>query len=327
MPGEVCYPDRRFLLRILPGLRIVGAIRMAFDLRKLMIAALGLVLLHLGWSLLDRLFPASAVVTPDISSVMGPTVLDSGRRLVGVCRSAPGSRAALGAVPGPALAAHGSLRSSKRLGGHDPCDPGNDMAAPGLGNLRRRDLPDRGRSSCSDAANRDRPGAWLFAAQGVCADPVSIHSRWAVWHFAARSSRDLALLYRLPFVGGAFAGILLAIPLIVGLIMTCLAAALAAGWPLVHAAVAAGAEDALDALSRFVRLPEPAHRLVPGFRLLRVAGRPDRNHPDGSSGRRRPPVDGMGPRFDCSGDSNRRRSSTEQGGLIRPFPGPRIRSG
>jgi hypothetical protein len=34
------------------------------------------------------------------------------------------------------------------------------------------------------------------------------------------------------------------------LIMTLLAAALGAGWPLVHAAIASGAEDALDALSR-----------------------------------------------------------------------------
>jgi hypothetical protein len=40
------------------------------------------------------------------------------------------------------------------------------------------------------------------------------------------------------------------IPLSLALIMTLMAAALAAGWPLMHAAIAAGAEDALDALSR-----------------------------------------------------------------------------
>ena len=45
-------------------------------------------------------------------------------------------------------------------------------------------------------------------------------------------------------------GVLFAIPLGLGLIMTLLAGALAAGWPLLQAAVAAGAEDALDALSR-----------------------------------------------------------------------------
>ena len=42
MAGEFGDLDRRFLLRILPGLRLVGAIRMAFDLRKLTIAAPGI---------------------------------------------------------------------------------------------------------------------------------------------------------------------------------------------------------------------------------------------------------------------------------------------
>ena len=35
-----------------------------------------------------------------------------------------------------------------------------------------------------------------------------------------------------------------------GLVMTLLVAGLVAGWPLLHAAMAGGAEDALDALSR-----------------------------------------------------------------------------
>ena len=57
------------------------------------------------------------------------------------------------------------------------------------------------------------------------------------------------LVYRL--VGGpAIAGVLLFIPLLAGLVMTLLVAALVAGWPLFHAALATGADDALDALSR-----------------------------------------------------------------------------
>ena len=58
------------------------------------------------------------------------------------------------------------------------------------------------------------------------------------------------LLYRLPVVGFPLAGILLFIPLAVGLVMTLLAAGLVAGWPLMLAAVASGAENALDAWSR-----------------------------------------------------------------------------
>lgn len=45
-------------------------------------------------------------------------------------------------------------------------------------------------------------------------------------------------------------GVLFAIPLGLGVIMTLLGVALAASWPLLQAAVAAGAEDSLDALSR-----------------------------------------------------------------------------
>ena len=57
------------------------------------------------------------------------------------------------------------------------------------------------------------------------------------------------LIYRLP-AGDAIAGALLFIPLAAGLVMTLLVAALVAGWPFFHAALAAGADDALDALSR-----------------------------------------------------------------------------
>src|SRR5262249_12410881 len=76
MTGEICYPDRRFLRRVFPGLRLVGAIRMAFDIRKLMIAALGLALLRLGWAVLDRLFPGSAAITPDTPLAVGPATVD-----------------------------------------------------------------------------------------------------------------------------------------------------------------------------------------------------------------------------------------------------------
>jgi hypothetical protein len=58
------------------------------------------------------------------------------------------------------------------------------------------------------------------------------------------------LLYRLPGLGPALAGAGLFIPMAAGLVMALLVAGLVAGWPLLHAAMAAGADDALDALSR-----------------------------------------------------------------------------
>ena len=59
------------------------------------------------------------------------------------------------------------------------------------------------------------------------------------------------LLYRLPAgIGSVVGGMLLFIPLLLGLVMALLLFGLAAGWPLSHASVAAEAEDLLDALSR-----------------------------------------------------------------------------
>jgi hypothetical protein len=57
-------------------------------------------------------------------------------------------------------------------------------------------------------------------------------------------------LYRLPSVGPAIAGLLLIVPLLLGLVMTLLVLGLIGAWPLMQAAIAAGAEDALDAMSR-----------------------------------------------------------------------------
>ena len=70
--------DRRSLTRLFPGLRLVGAIRQAFDLRKLVIAALGLALLQLGWAMLDGLFPVRRPSRPTLRGAVGPASLESG---------------------------------------------------------------------------------------------------------------------------------------------------------------------------------------------------------------------------------------------------------
>lgn len=59
------------------------------------------------------------------------------------------------------------------------------------------------------------------------------------------------LLYRLPgSIGSSLAGFFLVFPLLAGLVMTLILVGLATGWPLMHASVAAEAEDGFDALSR-----------------------------------------------------------------------------
>ena len=61
----------------------------------------------------------------------------------------------------------------------------------------------------------------------------------------------VGLLYWLPAgIGTVLGGVFLFIPLVLGLVMAILLVGLLAGWPLMHASVAAEADDTLDALSR-----------------------------------------------------------------------------
>ena len=49
-----------------PGwLRLLRAAGAAFDISKVVLAALGLILLQTGWGALDRLFPESSAVAPE----------------------------------------------------------------------------------------------------------------------------------------------------------------------------------------------------------------------------------------------------------------------
>ncbi len=112
--------------------------------------------------------------------------------------------------------------------------------------------------------------------------------------FCAIIVAAFGLLYRLPVVGFTIAGVLLFIPLTLGVLMTLLVAGLVAGWPLMVAAVAAGAEDALDAWSRtFGYLNQRIGSFVApaGTRLV---GGNRRAHPGGSLRRGRDTPHSMG---------------------------------
>jgi hypothetical protein len=253
------------------GLRLIGAIRMAFDPRKVMIAALGLILLEAGWSLLNIALPATATVTP------GPL-------------EPPGTSVS----PGEGWTRMGDQAMLLTLRLFEPIrlltnllqallDPASDgvMMLHGLLGL-----------------------VWLFVVWGICGGAIS---RLAVvqeaqmrqpgivegiW-FALRSAGALilaplcplfalafcamvgvvfGLLYRLPS-GAVVAGAALIIPLTAGLIMTLLIAGLVAGWPLLHASMAAGADNTMDALSRtFSYLNQRLGLFLVGVAIALMAG-------------------------------------------------------
>jgi hypothetical protein len=226
---------------------MMASIRMAFDARKLIIAAAGLVLLQLGWSLLDLIFRGSIEVTPDV-------------------------------LPGDAV-----LRATDGLGWsmvegiplpHRLFEPARILIAPLSALLNPR-------SDWLAMLHALLGLVWLMGVWGFCGGAIAriacvqeAHARQPgigeAVRFAWRTGPSLilapiyplvglafcsltgivfGLLYRVP-AGPAVAGVLLFIPLAVGLVMTLLVAALVAGWPLFHAALASGADDALDALSR-----------------------------------------------------------------------------
>jgi hypothetical protein len=236
------HPPRRW-----PGLRLTAAVRMAFDTRKLIIAAAGLLLLQLGWSLLDLAFLTSAEVTPD--------VIPRGRFV----------------RPGDALSL--STDTVARLT-HRLVEPARLLLTPLSVLLDPR-------SGGLTMLHAFLGLAWLIAVWGYCGGAIAriaavqearLHQpgiaeavRFA-WKagiplilapccpliglgLCTLTSLAFGLIYRVPG-GPAAAGALLFIPLGLGLVMTLLVAALIAGWPLYHAALATGADDALDALSR-----------------------------------------------------------------------------
>jgi hypothetical protein len=245
---QVLNLDHRALVRLFPAFRLFAAIRLAFDIRKLAIAALGLALLQLGWSLIDSVFPTTPTVTPDVWRTVGPIRLEN---------HAGGSWA---------IAAELNRGLS---------EPARALAAPLFAVLDFR-------SSWRTMAHALLSLVWLIVIWGLCGGAIariatvqvamlrqpglgealkfSFKSAGSlivaplcpllVLAFCAAFAAGFGLLYRLPGAGPALAGFGLVIPLALGLIMMLVAAGLVAGWPLLHAAVAAGADDALDAVSR-----------------------------------------------------------------------------
>ncbi len=231
------------LPRLWPFLRILSAVRMAFDIRKIALATIGLILLWLGWSILDRLFPGSADVTPELGPPpsLGRVILtDVGRNLI-LGRLGEPFRAlaqpisALFHPSGGGMAmAHALLAMTWLLVVWGPIG----LAIARLAAIQAAQSRLGGIGEALRFARVAGPSmifATLFPMAGIA--------------LLCLPGLAIGWLYRVPG-GDLIAGILLFVPLICGLIMALFAASVLAGWAFFPAAIATGAEDAVDALGR-----------------------------------------------------------------------------
>ena len=228
-------------LRLFPWLRLFRIPSAAANPKALVLAVLGLGLMAAGWDLLDRIFPASAGITPTVFEL---------RELIG-----PDS---LQTVPW-------FLTEPLRL-----------ITAPFFATF---DLPDDLASSFHallaclwvilvwglaggaiarivvvKLAKDERVGlreSLLFAvrkALPLIATPIVPLLGVAI---VAAPIAAFSLLYRLPGPwGSTIAGLFAFLPLLGGLLLTLILLGLAVGWPLMQASVAAESEDGFDAMSR-----------------------------------------------------------------------------
>lgn len=232
--------DRGGSPRRWPGLRIVAAVRAAFDVQKLILAAVGILGLQLGWSLLDLAFPGSADVTPGLQLTAAAvdftwTVENPIARLSEPARILTTPLfSLLDPRSGWLTMLHALLAIGWLFVVWGFCGGAIARAAA----VQEARLGQPGILAVSRFARR----AWVSLAMAPVYPLIAVAC-------CTPAALLLGLLYRIPG-GPAVAGVLLFIPLLGGLVMTLLVAALVAGWPMFHASLATGADDALDALSR-----------------------------------------------------------------------------
>jgi hypothetical protein len=232
-----------------PWIRLAQAVRGAMDAKKLILAALGLVLWHAGWAVLSHLLPgADPAGTSPPAVVVPPSPLEDPSGRPGALETA----AAMLADPARRTAA--PFVALFALGG-GPAQFGRAALASLWASVVWGLIGGAiARIAVVQAATGGRVG--LVAALRFAWDK-KVPLVWAplsplvgVAFFAALCA-PMGLLYRWAGRGGeAVAGALAFLPLLAGLVMALILLGLAAGWPLMIATVAAEGEDTFDALSR-----------------------------------------------------------------------------
>jgi hypothetical protein len=239
----------RSLEQLNSWIRLFRAPGVAIDAKKLLLAALGLIVFTLGRGGIDRLFSMSED-TSRLDAV-SPAFLeppDPARPVFADVRSAPMRLTEPARVlVGPYVRLF-SLGNRWRGFFHAFATAlwgtliwgivGGAIARIAVVQLARTDQIGLGEAA------RFAGRKWL----SLVGTPLS--SLLGIAFFTALFA-VFGLLYRLPApIGPALAGILAVFPLLAGLVMTIVLISLALGWPLMHATIAAEGEDGFDALSR-----------------------------------------------------------------------------
>ena len=233
---------------LFPWLRLARGPATAFAPSKLILAAMGLLLLGAGWSFLDAAFPGSAgAVDTDPRRLAEAALLQGQFDLSGVLRSAPERLLEPGLIvfePFRRIFAtettgwsflHATLSAAWGVviwgivGGAIADNGGPGDGSGPLGNHR-------GSSVCHSAQH----GTGWSTAHPVCGRGCPR----APVHF-------FGFIYWIPLgIGSTLAGLLFFLPLMASGLMAVLLAGLSIAWPLMHASVATEGEDGFDALSR-----------------------------------------------------------------------------
>jgi hypothetical protein len=235
---------------ISPWFTLPRAVRLAFDARKLVLAAMGLIALQAGWSFLDVFLPDTKPVTSNLfdTFALPRPEYPFSVQLWEAWRVAPWSLTEPARVLAEPLFALFEWAKGWRWMTHALLAALWAIAVWGIvgGAISRLTLVEVCRMRRLGAS-----GAVRFAirfALALMGTPLCVLVAVVM---CALPCVGFGLLYRLPAViGGVLAGVFLFVPLALGLVMSLMVLGLAAAWPLMHASVAAEAEDTLDSLSR-----------------------------------------------------------------------------
>jgi hypothetical protein len=251
LADDASLMERRPLLRLWPALRVIAAVRLACDLRKLLIAAIGIIVVEAGWFAGDRLFQAPGDVTPSVLATILPLAWDahdlpSPRETVvklALWISEPVRVLVLPllALTDPASRWPRLLHALAALlwvivvwsvcGGAIA-----RIAVVQVAQMRQPGLVGAVRFATRRAGSLIAAPLCLLLGIGFCAAILA----------------TVGAFSRIPLIGPALLGIGYVFPLLIGFVIALFGLLLTAAWPLFAAAVAAGSEDAIDTLSRAV---------------------------------------------------------------------------
>lgn len=235
-------------LRLFPWIRLLRAVRVAIDGKKMILAALGLALSVVGWGVLDLCFPDSSAIKLQMAPDPLPSLVGSGRSVGETLRDA---FLTVADPPRVLMAPFRAFFYVQPAAGQFWHATFSALWAALVWGIIGGAIA---RVAVVQVATGERvslTAALRFAVRkGFPLIVAPLSPFLGVFFFTAWCAL-LGLLYRIPSqVVLTILGVLAFLPLLAGLVMSIILAGLAAGWPLMHVTVAAEGEDVFDALSR-----------------------------------------------------------------------------